>query len=387
MNEKAKLIAALQELKDGTVKPDATASDEFGQYFAGSQRELNEPDTKIEIDLLTNLSNHYSGVGNDLDKFEGLLTKLKQEGKYKKFLTPPPGKIFRMMRIGVPTFVHLFNDILPDDWKKDPNKVHVMKKTGVLNPSYKSKIQSWTYSANEGLASFVTGSNQGEVLLIVVADSNQPNIFLNWQQMKSAINMMMVSTEKEAISFGPVKYMGLAYILYDKDSAYQSVTREGQFFSKNSERLIKEWKGEVNTLINELLQMVNGFKLNRDESIKLRNQVVLYASRLMNEVVSLEAPLSGNRIDKISHEKIDSILEIYKNFVTLMSELLYDAWSNGEMKEKIGPEIRDKLHNVIRIGLQKIWENEMMTRDKMIGRASPKKAMYTGQKIAGKEIK
>ena len=37
MNEKAKLIAALQELKDGTVKPDATASDEFGQYFAGSQ--------------------------------------------------------------------------------------------------------------------------------------------------------------------------------------------------------------------------------------------------------------------------------------------------------------------------------------------------------------
>lgn len=387
MNEKAKLIAALQELKDGTVKPDATASDEFGQYFAGSQRELNEPDTKIEIDLLTNLSNHYSGNGNDLDKFEGLLTKLKKEGKYKKFLTPPPGKIFRMMRIGIPVFVHLFRDILPDDWQKDPNKVHVMKKTGVLNPSYKSKIQSWTYSANQGLASFVTGANQGEVLLIVVADSNQPNIFLNWQQMKSAINMAMVSTEKEAISFGPVKYMGLAYVLYDRDKAYQSITREGQFFNKNSEALITQWQNNSIKLIDELLERVNGARISHPDSIKLRNQVVLLGARLLNDVMSLEAPLSGKDIDRISHQQVDAIQNNCRMFSDDISDFFFSTFRNEEMKEKFGPEVREKIHTVIRLGLQKIWENEMMTRDKMIGRASPKKAMYTGQKIAGKEIK
>jgi len=392
MNTKAKLVSALDELllelKDGTVKPDGTVDDEFGVYFAGQERGTGEKDSKEEVGLLIALERHYSGeTDNQLNYFGSLLAQMKKEGKYKKFLTPPPGKIFRLLTLSEKTFLRMFSTIVPETWKENPNKIHVMKKTGTLHPPEKSQVQSWTYSANRDLASFISGQGySNNVLLIVVADANQPNIFLNWQQMSVALpkKKTMIQSEKEAISIGPVNYLGLAYCYYESEtSVAKDVTKDGQFFSKTSERMIPNWKSESLKLLNELTREAEELVLPEGNAAFYRKKYLHALSLIMEAVENVHYPLTGKHIYSVDLIKRAKVNNAISEFSLPAANFAHTSLNNFDR----GKQIVKSIQTVIRNELEKIWSTEQLTREKFTKQTTKSHKILTGQKIASKEIK
>lgn len=68
-------------------------TDIFGKWFAGEERFLPEPNTVLEREVISALIKHYRDNNNsDLETYAQLIKKLAKEGRYTKFLAPPPDK-------------------------------------------------------------------------------------------------------------------------------------------------------------------------------------------------------------------------------------------------------------------------------------------------------
>ncbi|MBV6505849.1 MAG: hypothetical protein ILNGONEN_01414 [Syntrophorhabdaceae bacterium] len=388
MNTKAKLVSALDELllelKDGTVKPDAEPTDVFGQYLGGKERNLKETNTYKENLFLAQLALHYGGSVKAMEGQEDLLRELKAQGKYRKFLQPPPGKIFRLLTLEAPRFEDLFPD-LKDVYMNDTNKIHVVKKSGVLNRN-DYKIQSWTYSANRDLAEFVADGSYGNVLVIVVADANQPNVYLNWQEIPKIIpgKKELINNEKEAISFGPVNFSGFAYIVSSPNQQVFAHTK-GNFFNKQSVQLKKAWEEKAIAIIDELIELplVPAQKEGVDTMAYSKYFIMRFPEmlrELKKFIIEMKVPVTGTNPNANTSGNLANINNYSNEFIVLIRKL------QSVIEDFPASKVLDGISEIL-YGFEMIYENEMRTRRKIERRFSKATQMIKGQKLANKEIK
>ncbi len=243
-------------------KPEGNQDDPFGQYFNAPKRTgvEPEPNTAIEDSFVYDLESHIETNAHSLDKYTELLKTLKSQGKYKKFLTPPPGKVFRLINLTIHDFRKQFGieEIVP-------NKINVIDKPGVLQDSRKS-AQSWTYSFNKKVVDFVFRQNAFnesiDILVGFITDTSQGDFYLNWQEVVrnntlKSYTLGILANEQEVISIGPVPYTKFFYFFQDRKQAKQELN-------------LKRNKEQVAGLLREILDLQDKIESKVENILALR---------------------------------------------------------------------------------------------------------------------
>ena len=196
------------------IELDAPENSLFGSYLFGPLRKdvkTEEPNTRLENEFQAHLLGHYEG--NDistaaLEKLMPELFDLKSKGHYKDFLLPPTKPSYRMLKLDESYARKL-------GLKEFDGISAQTAGPGTLKP-VKGKIQSWTMKFDLDFALNIAGTWQGykirpgQAVAVFKVNNPKDNFILNPYKMASKIDFGgmsdIIKTEKEVLSFGPVKY-------------------------------------------------------------------------------------------------------------------------------------------------------------------------------------
>jgi hypothetical protein len=214
---KQELRAILSEKSE----PEAPKNAEFGEYLFGDRRRdapaKDESNTKKEWDfdqaLYSHIVNNYS---SPLVKIIPKLVQLKNQGKYSKYLEPPPGLVYRFVSDLSPERAALMLGIELSELKKHRDTV---TSTEDIPHSYtpRKHIASWTTNPEKLKNSeFAQSPYEGKVVVLLVADTSTSGEFLlNPTNLKKVVDdnsKRFLNKENEVISAGEVQIVRASFL-------------------------------------------------------------------------------------------------------------------------------------------------------------------------------
>jgi len=208
-------IGQLRKIIRENIEPEANVDDPFGEFAWPAQRKdedlPNEPDTKIEKDVLQSLQDYLSGGEKSSDDmittlmggtgvlkfpYAKLIFQLMRDGKYTKVLHPPHVKmLYRGIELSVEEFQEIFG-------KKPSNSGTI--KDFIMKPRYDHGVTSW--SKSKSVAQDFAEANEIDVRVIMTASVSENGIenFLDLDVI-SKITEHENEEQDEVLSFGSIK--------------------------------------------------------------------------------------------------------------------------------------------------------------------------------------
>lgn len=322
-------------------KPEATEADPFGKYFNAPRRPgvEPEPNTPIENIFVQDLDSHIQMNSPTMDKHADLLKTLKSQGKYKKFLTPPPGKVFRLINLNTFQFQEMFG--IPKE-DMESNKIVVVDKPGILSGPTK-KTQSWTNSFNKKIVDFIFrqgDANATTVLVGFIADTSQGDFYLNWQEIVrnktlEPYTLGILAKEQEVISIGPVPYNKFFYFWQDRKAAQQKLN-------------LKRSKETVTKTIREIL----------DISEKIEGMIPKILEIYLADL------LQSGFSQKEAGEKIDFIKKMINSKLEFGNSFLLAIKPNVAFNDTVG--LHDIVASKMRYGIEEFYNVVYYVRDAIV---------------------
>jgi len=195
------------------VKPDAKADDPFGAYFLAPIRKDKVPEesnTDLEQRFFKAVTKHVRS-NNDrlLSSIFEQIYELAQQGTYKKFLLPPPGKrAYRLTKASASEAAKLLR-LSIEEIEKDPNRGWYVEGGGTWESKGKDPIGSWSLEGtSKDLTPFVTIDHRRPVQILLVADPSKNKFLINPYEINKKMepNQLLYNEETESISYGPVEF-------------------------------------------------------------------------------------------------------------------------------------------------------------------------------------
>lgn len=219
---------------------------ELGRFlFADERSNLDfdyiEADENIEKRLYDALHAHYHGNKPLTRSQRTLLKKLVQQGKYKKYLTPSPGKVYRGIAISPIAFKNMFGfdpiaverkvrrstTLIPKDRSagrhSEKNVVTMTKKIDTIIPV--KRFGSWSYDKSIALklgasAPMINAAMQGKntsnkrilVLLEASINDNKGSFVGSYKELPYIVNAYDYIKEKEVIQVDDVKLSRITWV-------------------------------------------------------------------------------------------------------------------------------------------------------------------------------
>ncbi len=207
-------------------KKEASSDDIFGKYIFADQRigmKNLEFNTDTEEHLFNDLNRHYGLKLNSLDKWYETLKELKREGKYKNFINPPKGKVYRIIsNLTINKMSYLLN-INESEIKKYQNKYSSLKNINIIP---RKNVQSWTTELNHKLIdgiNFKLTPSRGFIILEADTYKYKNDFYINPEFTKKLKNLPdWIKHENEVISYGKI-FCDKVYFWFPPDEKYAKI--------------------------------------------------------------------------------------------------------------------------------------------------------------------
>lgn len=216
------------KLFEDKYKKEAEPNDIFGAYLFADQRKGMkglEPNNYKEDVFLDDLKKHYNNVGY-LNQWIPKMRELKNQKKYKDILTPPKGKVWRLLTGVNDTTIQKMLSMRKQELRNHENDFYKISNM-IIKPK-SDKIQSWTYSLQYKTFENLFIENTDNIVILEAYTQNKNNdFFLNHENIRKIDDMPeYVKKEYETISYGDVHCSNVYFWISPSDKTFSSIDRQ-----------------------------------------------------------------------------------------------------------------------------------------------------------------
>lgn len=339
--------------KESVDKIDEPNGGEFGKILFSPDRtdgvDNFETNTPEEQDLMTALYRHYGDNSHrDLVKLFPKIEDQISQGKYKKILSAPKGKVYRILStIRLADASNLLKIPMEQIEANATNRPWIFKpeKPITLNPQINSDpFQSWTTDIIQlGFGEFKNDTVE------LIFEASSPNdtafFFLNPNTAKSLKQTRVYSKENETVSFGPVTIdKVLVYHVQEKlkepilnDNIIRKIL---DYYNKQYVQIQNETNNQLFTAITSIPafgEKCNNIKELTDLLVNLGlNYFDQFENYVLNKYPNDYRPALVNKIRNELSRKLDLIDTQLRKKIT---NLLSNKTSNMDLVFKVLGEI------------------------------------------------